>query len=66
MINEASDELEAINWNDRLKPEVLARRVALCHAAKNWELMAYIAKHLVESWLDPAFWPRSYEIVSVG
>ena len=27
MVNEASDELEAIGWDDRLKPEVLAVRV---------------------------------------
>jgi hypothetical protein len=24
MVNEASDELEAIDWDDRMKPEVLA------------------------------------------
>jgi len=44
MINEASDELEAINWDDRMKPEVLAVRVDLHHAAKHWKLMRDIAK----------------------
>ena len=45
MVNEASDELEAIDWDDRLKPEVLAMRVDLYHAAKNWELMAGCEVH---------------------
>ena len=26
MVNEASDELEAIDWDDRMKPEVLINR----------------------------------------
>jgi len=43
MVNEASDELEAIDWDDRMKPEVLVMRVDLYHAAKNWELMRDIA-----------------------
>jgi hypothetical protein len=29
MVNEASDELEAIDWDDRLDPEALAVRVDL-------------------------------------
>ena len=41
----ASDELEAIDWDDRMKPEVLAMRVDLYHAAKNWELMAGCEVH---------------------
>lgn len=62
MVNEASDELEAIVWDDRMKPEVLAMRVDLYHAAQNWELMADIAKHLAEAlpdqydgWINWAF-----------
>ena len=51
MVNEASDELEAIDWDDRMKSEVLAMRVDLFHAARNWELMRDIAKHLAESYL---------------
>ena len=39
MVNEASDELEAIGWDDHMKPKVLAMLVDLYHAAKNWELM---------------------------
>ena len=48
MVNEASDELEAIGWDDRMKAEVLAMRVDLYHAARNWELMRDIA----------STWPR--------
>ena len=29
MVDEANDELEAIAWDDRMKPEVLAMRVGL-------------------------------------
>lgn len=35
MVNEASDELEAIGWDDRLKPEVLAAPVDLYMPAEN-------------------------------
>ena len=52
MVNEASNELEAIDWDDWMKPEVLAVRVDLYHAAKNWELMWDIAEHLAESYPD--------------
>jgi hypothetical protein len=52
MVNEASDEVEAIDWDDRMKPEVLAMRVDLYHAARNWELIRDIAKHLAESYPD--------------
>jgi hypothetical protein len=48
MVNEASDELEAIHWDDRLKQEVLAVRVDLYSAAKNWDLMADVSKHLAQ------------------
>jgi hypothetical protein len=33
MVNEASDELEAVDWDDRMKPEVLAMRGILELAA---------------------------------
>lgn len=52
MVNEASDELKAIDWDDRMKPELLAMRVDLYQAAKNWELMADIAMHLAETLPD--------------
>ena len=35
MVNEASDELEAIDWDDRLNPEILAVLVALYMAVEN-------------------------------
>ena len=50
MVNEASDELEAIDWDDRMKSEVLAVRVDLYLTAQNWELMGDIARHLAESY----------------
>ena len=52
MVKESSDELEAIDWDDRLKHDILAMRVDLYCAAKNWELMRDIAKHLAESFPD--------------
>jgi len=36
MVNEASDELEAIGWDVRLKPEVLAVRVVHLHDIDQW------------------------------
>jgi hypothetical protein len=45
-IGEASDELEAIDWDDRMKPEVLATRAELYLAAKNWELMEAVSRGL--------------------
>ena len=56
MISEASDELEAIDRDDRTKPEVLAVRVDLYSAAKNWDLMADIAKHLAEGHPHQSQW----------
>jgi tetratricopeptide (TPR) repeat protein len=50
MVNEASDELEAIDWDDRMNEEVLAVRVDLYSKAKNWELMADVSKHLAENY----------------
>jgi tetratricopeptide (TPR) repeat protein len=62
MINEASDELEAIEGDDRMTEEVLAVRVDLYSAAKSWELMANVSKHLTEyypkqsdHWIHRAF-----------
>jgi len=50
MVNEASDELETIAFDDRMMPEVLAVRVDLYSKAKKWDLMADVAKHLSESY----------------
>ena len=70
MVNETSDELEAIDWDGRMTPEVLSVRVDLYHAAKNWDLMRDIAKHLAESlpdqsdgWVSWAFALRAQEQV---
>lgn len=52
MVIEAGDELEAIDWDDRMTPEVLAIRVDLYQASRNWDLMAAIANHLAESYPD--------------
>ena len=52
MVNKASDELEAIDWDEWMKPEVPSMRVDLYHAAKNWDLMRDIAMHLAESYPD--------------
>lgn len=49
MLNKASDESEQIDWDDRLKPEGLAVRLDLYHAAKKWELMVAMAKPLAEA-----------------
>ena len=46
----------AIDWDDRMKPEVLAMRVDLYGTAKNWELMADIAEHLAKSFPDQPQW----------
>ena len=56
MINEASDELEAIDRDDRMKAEIVAVRVDLYHAAKNWGLMRDISQHLAESYPDRPQW----------
>ena len=40
MINEASDDLEAIDWDDRIELKVPAMRMDLDFSAKKWEPMA--------------------------
>ena len=44
IVIEESDELEAINLDDRLNPKVLAVRVNLYLAPEKWELMSDIAR----------------------
>lgn len=46
MLNEASDELEAIESEDRFLPEVLAARVELHVTAKHWETVVGVAREL--------------------
>jgi len=57
MVNEASDELVAVDWDDRMKPEVLAVRVDLYLAAKNWESMEAVSRGLATDQPDiPQGW----------
>lgn len=56
MVNEASDELEAIGWDDRLKPEVLAVRCELYLTAQKWDMAADIACSLAGSHPEEAEW----------
>lgn len=46
MLNEASDELEAIEGEDRLSPEVMALRCDLYMAAKQWDLLVAVSHEL--------------------
>lgn len=46
MLNEASDELEAIEGEDRLSVEVMAVRADLYMEAKDWELLFAVAHQL--------------------
>lgn len=48
MFEEANDELEEIDSFCRHLPEVLMARVAIYGALEKWELMAIVAKKLVE------------------
>ena len=48
MFEEASEELEEIDPFCRHLPEVLRARVVIYQALKKWELMAVVAKKLVE------------------
>jgi len=59
MLNEASDELEAIEGEDRLSVEVMAVRSDLYRQAKQWDLLAAVARELArrspdyeKGWID--------------
>ena len=52
LLNEASDELEAIEEAERFLPEVLAAKLELHWEAKHWETLVSVARELVS--LDPA------------
>lgn len=45
---EADAELDKIDPFNRAAPEVIALRIAICHATKKWELMRELAKRLCE------------------
>jgi tetratricopeptide (TPR) repeat protein len=49
LLNEASDEFEAIEGPDRLSPEVMSVRCDLYVAAKNWDLLFAVARELTRS-----------------
>ena len=62
MLNEASDELEAIDFADRFLPEVLAARIELHMAAKHWETVVGVGRELTarapaieQGWISWAF-----------
>ena len=59
MFEEASAELEEIDPLCRHAPEVLIARVAIYQALEKWNLMAVVAKKLVE-------WNPSQEISLIG
>ncbi len=46
LLNEASDELEAVDFSDRFLPDVLAVRGELHLAAKHWELLTGVGREL--------------------
>ena len=62
MLAEASDELEAIEGEDRLSPEVLFVRSDLYMKAKQWDLLLAVSRELVrkspthhEGWIGWAY-----------
>ncbi len=52
LLNEASDELEAIAFEDRLAAPVLGVRVELHMAAKHWDMVVGIARELTRQTPD--------------
>ena len=56
MYADANSELEKIDPFCRAAPEVLAVRIAIYHGLGRWELMAEIAKRLVEFQPDDVQW----------
>ena len=62
MLNEASDELEAIQGEDRLTQEMMVVRADLYRQAKHWDLLAAVARELThrspdyeKGWIDWAY-----------
>jgi hypothetical protein len=62
MLDEASDELEAVEGADRLSAVVMAARIDLYVAAKNWDLLLAVSRELVRQvpnddrgWIHAAF-----------
>jgi tetratricopeptide (TPR) repeat protein len=59
MLADANSELEKIDPFCRAAPEVLAVRIAIYHGLQKWELMAEIAKRLVDFQPDDIQWTIS-------
>ena len=59
MFQEANDQLEEIDPFCRAAPEVLAVRIAIYHGLHKWELMAEIAKRLVDFQPEDVQWTIS-------
>jgi tetratricopeptide (TPR) repeat protein len=59
MYLEANEELDKIDPFLRAAPEVLALRVSIYCALEKWELMAELAKRLIEFQPDNPEWPVS-------
>ena len=73
LLNEASDELEAIEGEDRLSPEVMAARSDLYMAAKNWDLLIAVSRELArqcpnidQGWIHWAYALRELGRISVN
>lgn len=56
MIDDAHDELEKIEWDDRLKKEVLSARIQVYIKAKYWDLVGTIAKQLSKRFPEESEW----------
>ncbi len=70
MLNEASDELEAIDGEDRLSDDVLRLRSDLYMQAKEWDLLIAVARELARrdpeynnAWIDWAYALRELDRV---
>lgn len=48
LLDQASDELEAVDFADRFTPEVMAARLDLHIAAKHWDIVANYARRLID------------------
>ncbi len=59
MYLDADTELEKIDPFNRAAPEILALRISIYCALEKWELMAELAKRLIEFQPDDPQWPVS-------
>lgn len=71
MVNDASDELEAIEGDDRLSPDVLRVRIDLYFEAKQWDMVVAVAKPVCEAmpqdsdaWINYAFALRELQRIT--